>query len=32
MAQSKGLLAPEERARIAELQDVLMKGLEGGRR
>jgi hypothetical protein len=24
MAQSKGLLTPEERARIAELQDVLI--------
>jgi hypothetical protein len=29
MAQDRGLLTPEERAKITELQDTLM---EGGRR
>jgi hypothetical protein len=32
MAQDRGLLTPEERAKITELQDTLMEGLEGGER
>jgi hypothetical protein len=32
MAQDRGLLTPEERAKIAELQNTLTHGLEGGRR
>jgi hypothetical protein len=32
MAQDRGQLTPEERAKITELQDTLIEGLEGGRR
>jgi hypothetical protein len=32
MAQDRGLLTPEEHAKITELQDTLMEGLEGGGR